>query len=113
MAELRPVAGSGAAGLLHLRPNGTISTSVVGLKPGGKYVLAMTERLCGRRIDDPFFFDLGAELAATARGTIAFRRGGFEVTGPDRSAARNIALRRASDDVVVACGRLVSMARTG
>ena len=114
ISELRSPSGK-ARGIVHLRATGSSAAGLfTGLAPGKRYQLAMADRPCrALTANDGFFFDLGAELAATARGTLGFRQQGLELTGPDRDPAKALVLRRASDGAPAVCGRMESLRPEG
>jgi hypothetical protein len=110
-AELRPLTGQQARGIVNLRgrPTGrqdSVAAILVDLVPGDRYTLGLTRHSCRELPEVSFFFDIPGVISADSNGTAFVRKSGLDLTRPGLPSAKSVVLRRTSDDDRVACGRL-------
>ena len=110
-AELRPLTGQQARGIVNLKGRLTghqdsVAAVLVDLVPGDRYTLGLTRHSCRELPEVSQFFDIPGVIAADPNGTAFVRKSGLDLTRPGLPAAKSVVLRRTSDDDRVACGRL-------
>jgi hypothetical protein len=110
-AELRPLAGQQARGIVNLRgrPTGrqdSVAAILVDLAPGDRYKLGLTRHTCRELPEVSLFFDIPGVIVADPNGTAFVRKAGLDLTRPGLPPAKSVVLRRTSDADRVACGRL-------